>query len=96
MFNDYDWGGTIIWSFPEYKTFIDGRMSYWRLNGRDIFKDYSVIQNVSQDWDKKIKDYNINWFIIKKSTSLAAVLETMPTLWQKQYDDESAVIFVKK
>ncbi|MEK7082656.1 MAG: hypothetical protein AAB972_00670, partial [Patescibacteria group bacterium] len=43
MFNDYDWGGTIIWSFPEYKVFIDGRMPYWQLNGRNIFKDYLVI-----------------------------------------------------
>lgn len=95
MFNDYGWGGTIIWSFPEYKTFIDGRMSYWKLNDRNIFKDYSTIQNIAQDWDEKISDYGIDWFIIKKSTSLAAVLETLPA-WQKQYDDEYAVIFVRK
>lgn len=96
MFNDYDWGGTLIWSFPKYKVFIDGRMPYWQLNGRNIFKDYFTITNVTQGWDKKIKEYDIDWFIIRSETPLAAVLETLPDTWEKQYDDEFAVIFVRK
>ncbi len=96
MFNDYDWGGTLIWSFPEYKVFIDGRMPYWQLGDRNILEDYLTIERVSQGWDKKINEYGIDWFIIRKSTPLAAVLGTLPAVWEKQYDDEFAVIFVRK
>lgn len=96
MFNDYDWGGTLIWSFPEYKVFIDGRMPYWQINDRNIFKDHLAITYVSQGWDAKIKEYGIDWFIIRKLTPLAAVLETLPIIWEKQYDDGFAVIFVRK
>ncbi|MEK7082685.1 MAG: hypothetical protein AAB972_00815, partial [Patescibacteria group bacterium] len=69
---------------------------YWQLNGRNIFKDYLVIMNVNQGWDIKIKEYGIDWFIIKRSAPLAAVLETLPMAWEKQYDDGFAVIFVRK
>lgn len=96
MFNDYAWGGALIWSFPRYKVFIDGRMPYWNLNGRNIFEDYLTIERVSSGWNKKIESYRIDWFFIKKSTSLAAVLDTLPATWEKKYDDGFAVIFVKK
>lgn len=96
MFNDYAWGGALIWSFPQYKVFIDGRMPYWNLNGRNIFEDYLAIDRVSQGWDKKIESYRIDWFLIKKSTAIGAVLETLPNQWEKKYDDGFAVIFVRK
>lgn len=31
MFNNYGWGGYLIWKLPQYKTFIDGRMATWHI-----------------------------------------------------------------
>ena len=95
MFNNYGWGGTLIWALPQYNIFIDGRMPYWELDGRNIFRDYLTVETVSEGWDKKIEEYDIAWFLIKRSTPLAAVLNTMPEIWEKKYDDGFAVIFMK-
>lgn len=33
VFSTYDWGGYLIWKYPEKKVFIDGRMPSWRWEG---------------------------------------------------------------
>ncbi|MDP3769765.1 MAG: hypothetical protein Q8R40_02415 [bacterium] len=96
LFNDYDWGGSLIWSLPDHPVFIDGRMPYWEYEGRDILQDYLTIMNVWAGWDIKIERYDIEWFLIKKTSSLAGVLETLPQQWEKTYEDNKAIIFERK
>jgi hypothetical protein len=40
MFNEYAWGGYLIWQLPEKKTFIDGRMPSWRVDDESVFEEY--------------------------------------------------------
>jgi hypothetical protein len=53
IFNDFGWGGYLIWKAPEIKIFIDGRMPAWRADiGRSAMDDYvkvSYAQN-QEDW----------------------------------------------
>jgi len=51
MFNEYDWGGYLIWKLPEYKTFVDGRMPSWRDDtGYSAFEEYLEIRkNITQE-----------------------------------------------
>lgn len=43
LFNSYEWGGFIDWHYPEFKVFIDGRMTSWQRDGQYIFSDYMEI-----------------------------------------------------
>jgi len=47
LFNDFNYGGYLIWQLPEYPVFIDGRMPSWRnAEGVKYLDIYSnVIQN---------------------------------------------------
>jgi hypothetical protein len=40
VFNEYDFGGYIIWQLPGTKVYIDGRMPSWRSGGMDYFANW--------------------------------------------------------
>jgi len=42
MYNDYGFGGFLLWWLPGEKVFIDGRMPAFRIGDRWIFKDYML------------------------------------------------------
>jgi len=43
MFNEYNWGGYLIWQLPEKKVFIDGRMAIWRTPQKNAYEDSRII-----------------------------------------------------
>lgn len=69
LFNEYDWGGYIIWQLPEKKTFIDGRMPSWNQDGKSMFKDYIAIRdNIEvnhQLFDSYVDKYDIRIVLIR-------------------------------
>ncbi len=91
MFNNYDWGGEIIWQMPNQPVFIDGRA-----NNRLLFQDYITINQVYPKWYETIQRYDIQWFFISSESSLAAALAELPDKWEKKYQDNQAIVFYKK
>ena len=51
MFNEYNWGGFLIWQYPEKKVFIDGRMPSWKMGDQKIFEEFNQIANFNDDWN---------------------------------------------
>lgn len=96
IFNDYTWGGSMIWELPDIKTFIDGRMPFWILGDKNIFRDYIIIESTRPGWNEKIQEYGINWFLVRPNSAIAAGLALLPQEWEKKYGDAGSVIFVKK
>ncbi len=96
MFNDYGWGGEIIWQLPNQPVFIDGRMPHWHLNGRSLLQDYATIERVKPKWYDTIQRYDIQWFFIRSDSSLAAALEQLSDKWEKKYQDGQASVFFRK
>lgn len=46
LFNDYNYGGYLIWQLPNQKVFIDGRMPSWRdEHGQKYLEDYYKVLN---------------------------------------------------
>ncbi|MBU6415304.1 hypothetical protein KGQ34_03660 [Patescibacteria group bacterium] len=95
VFNDYNWGGAMIWELPNVKTFIDGRMPYWEMNGKNIFRDYIIIESARPGWHEKIQEYGINWFLVRPNSAIAAALLLEPQEWEKRFEDAGSIIFVK-
>ncbi len=68
IFNEYNWGGYLIWKLPEYKTFIDGRMTSWRdPNGYSIFEEYLEARSNPQKLKEIQEKYNAKILILKKN-----------------------------
>jgi hypothetical protein len=40
IFNQYGWGGYLIWQYPERKLFADGRLPEYPLAGRTVLQEY--------------------------------------------------------
>lgn len=89
LFNDYVWGGYLIWHTPDVPVFIDGRADIYDHNG--TFRDY--VSAVNMDDSLVIFDkYKIERALLMPKTPLAYFLSHSPD-WQVEYRDDKSVLF---
>ena len=92
IFNDYVWGGYLIWQLPSVKTFIDGRMPAWKEGDNYVFEDYLKVVQLKPGWEGVLEEYNVSYFLIRSDSALAQALKVHPG-WEVVYEDGLAVIF---
>lgn len=117
IFNNYNWGGYLIYTYPEKKLFIDGRLPQKALNQHSYIEEYGLFFK-TDILEQKIEEYDIQLFLLDKpkQTKLRWLDKVLFQLkdsdlksgnnlinflkesknWEKVYEDEIAVIFVKK
>lgn len=65
LFNYYNWGGYLIYEYPERKLFIDGRLPQKTLNNHSSIEEYELFfSSDKQIIENKIKEYNIKLFLL--------------------------------
>lgn len=52
LFNDFNWGGYLIWTWPGKKLFIDGRLPQYSYNGHSLLEEYHEFSVPGQTADK--------------------------------------------
>ncbi|PKL72192.1 hypothetical protein CVV26_02680 [Candidatus Kuenenbacteria bacterium HGW-Kuenenbacteria-1] len=75
LFNPYGWGGYLIWTLPERKLFIDGRLPQYKFAKHTFLEEYYDFFNKEKTKNKldkyniqlvlldiKEKKYHLNWF----------------------------------
>ncbi len=92
IFNDYVWGGYLVWQLPSVKTFIDGRMPAWKEGDEYVFEDYLTVTQLKPGWEEVLQEYQISYFLIRRDSALSQALRVHPG-WGVVYEDELAVIF---
>jgi len=90
VFNEYNWGGFLIWQLPEQKIFIDGRMACWEQDDVEIFRWHQMALGQEEGWSEAFNRYDIKWAILGKDDLIAAVL--IGQGWQEIYSDDLAKI----
>jgi len=65
LFNEYGWGGYLIWKVPERKVFIDGRMPSWRKDGQFVFGDYIKIKKAEESFQEILDKYEIKIALLR-------------------------------
>jgi hypothetical protein len=94
LYNDYGFGGFLLWWLPDEKIFIDGRMPAWRIGDRWIFYDYVALTH----WDPPalgvLDKYAVDWAMTAIGGALDRVLSGEAT-WQVRYADRKVRIYVK-
>ncbi|MEY4705291.1 MAG: hypothetical protein RL042_1496 [Nitrospirota bacterium] len=95
LYNDYAYGGFLVWWLPEEKIFIDGRMPAWRSGDRRIFEDYVALSLTDPPSLSILSAYSVDWAIVKKKSLLDEALSREQT-WRRKYEDEKVSIYVQR
>lgn len=92
MFNDYVWGGYILYRmWPEQNVFIDVRTDFY---GEKLLREYITVFNARDGWENILDHYAVSWIFIAKDGALYRYLISVEnTAWDLIYEDEIAVIF---
>lgn len=94
LFTLYDWGGWLIWNYPEIKPTIDGRMHLWKdEKGYSAFSQYYPLEQTWKGYDIDKTDYNVAYISVHKPIFKRLMKLTDEGTWNLRYRDENAAIF---
>lgn len=94
LMTTYDWGGYMIWNFPQIKPSIDGRMHLWRDEaGYSAFAYYYPFEQNWKDIDQS--KYNIVFMSTKKEAYNRLIELVKEKKWRIVYQDNNAAIFIR-
>src|ERR1019366_8316599 len=94
MFDQYGWGGYLIYPFypdPNRRVFSFGEAT---LLGNKVMQQVSDVETGNPDWLQIFAEWNIDYVVDVPGAPAVLALEVDP-LWTKVYDDGLAVIMVK-
>lgn len=90
----YNWGGWLIWKYPEIKPSIDGRMHLWRdHNGYSAFEEYYPYEQNWKEVDKS--DYDIVFMPPTKPIHKQMMELVKQKKWGIAYQDKFATVFIR-
>ncbi len=93
IFNQYAWGGFLIWSLPNRKVFIDGRMDVYQ---KEISDQYFAIIDLKKGWEEFLRRHAIEHIVVKKDKMISKLLTKVNTDWIVIQETENAYLFSKK
>ncbi len=93
LFNSYNWGGYLIFKlWPDYPVYIDGRTDLYD----DAFiRRYLNVATGGEGWQQTLDEDGINLVLIESDSTLAKFLRGS-SAWEEIYQDDLAVVFVRK
>jgi len=83
MFNEFAWGGYLIFAWPEQRIFIDGGTDFF---GEDLFEEYSKVKLLQPGWRDVLDRWNISLAMLRRRSALAHELVRNPE-WSPLYCD---------
>ncbi len=90
MFNDFMWGGYLLYRlWPEALVFIDGQTDFY---GEALTRDYETISNGWEGWDRLLDQYQVSWIIIPIRSPLVEKLIGSGD-WISVYSDPTTAIY---
>ena len=90
MLNEYNWGGFLIWQYPEKKVFIDGRMPSWRRGDFRIFESFNKIMSADKDWSDELAKYDVSFALVYSSSFNKSKFESIG--WEEIFQKGPAII----
>lgn len=93
IYNEYGWGGYIIWRlYPHYHVYIDGRADVY---GDGFLEEFLMVHDGEPNWRAPLERYGIRTVVIKPQAALASLLRE-DSGWVKVFEDSQAIIFTKQ
>ena len=92
VFNDYLWGGYLIWNDRQIPVFVDSRVDIFEYNG--TFKDYLDIAHL-HDSLALLNKHHIRYVLFEKDTPLVYMLKNTGA-WKTDFEDQTSVLLERK
>src|SRR3989344_545159 len=93
LFNEYGWGGYLIWQLPEKPVFIDGRMAIWQTPTQNLFKEYTSLSVEDEPTTAILNKYKADLILIKKQSQFAQYFLRNSDGWEALYQDNNCWLF---
>ena len=94
LFNDFNYGGYLIWKLPEQKVYIDGRMPSWRdEKGVRYLDRYRSIIKDQEKQDEEFKRYAIRCVLVR-SGYVDFVKRLKDTGWKAEIESNGASLLL--
>jgi hypothetical protein len=93
IFNQYAWGGFLIWELPDKKVFIDGRMDVYKKKLADA---YVTVLNLNDGWEIILEKYSINYILVRKEELISRFLLHLSSDWILLKQNDTACLFSLK
>ena len=94
MFNYMLWGGYLIGTLhPQHLIFISSQQDAY---GEALNADYRTIENTGPGWESLLASYDIGWVLERPDVPLVQALRKQPQRWQVVYEDQTAVILLRR
>jgi len=92
MFNDFAWGGYILYRmWPRQTVFIDGQADFY---GEALFREYIEVVSLRNDWEGILDQHEVSWIITQRAGLLGRhLLSDTTDAWNLDYEDNTTVIF---
>jgi hypothetical protein len=91
MFNNFVWGGYLIWEWPEQKIFIDGMTDFL---GNDVMAAYIEVASLDPGWQETLQRYDVSVILMPPGSRLVYALRQRPE-WHVWYEDDVAIILTR-
>ena len=88
LFNEYNWGGYLLWALPEYPVAVDGRTD---LYGDAVLRRYLDAYAAAPGWQAVLKAWRVRLALLAPEAPLGAALRAAG--WQAVYRDDVAVVW---
>ncbi|MGH7630923.1 MAG: hypothetical protein ACREOF_16375 [Gemmatimonadales bacterium] len=76
IFNQFTWGGYLLYAWPEQRVFIDGGTDHY---GEALFKEYIQVWNLDPGWREVLAKWKTDWVLVDPRSRLATELAREPT-----------------
>jgi len=97
LLNEYNWGGYLVWKYPEEKVFIDGRMAIWKWNGIEIFEESRKLLRVKEQMlvTEGLEEWGIDHILTFSNGAINSALWGVEN-WELKYQDNIATVWALK
>jgi hypothetical protein len=95
LFSYYDWGGWLIWNYPDVKPSVDGRMHVWKnRNGYSASVDFDEYMDAKKDINQS--SYDVIYIPMDRSPLYMELSELVgQDKWKLAYKDDNAGIIIR-
>ena len=91
LYNDWNWGGFLIWDLPTIPVFVDSRTN---IPGDEILERSIAVWSGASDWSADPHVANARLVIANPNDALTSLLRFDPR-FRVAYEDSVAVVFVR-
>jgi hypothetical protein len=89
IFNQFIWGGYILYAWPEQRVFIDGQTDFY---GEDLTREYGRLIAAEAGWSRAFDARDVSLAILPPRSPLAQAL-LLDDSWTLWHADSTSLIF---